>query len=609
MGTAGKQLSSMKRYVEDLKVKLGETFNDALTIAVFGFSDALKEANAEADTLSQNGSLRTWGRETIEVLAIMGDFIKNIAVDIRTLGTVSAIAAAQVGTLTRPGGLAEFKQLNSLYADVFKERNESMDSMQRAAETYFAAKDVKQNSDLNRERNYLSDLARLRKDYANESVKTQQMAVKMLTDTYYPETVAGPKPTRTVTSNSDAEDAKSKAASEYATLIKSSKDYIQSLKEETQEIGLNSEQVRMLQAARAAAAAPTDVLKMAIMQNAQALAVATLAEKDNEAALKATEEALKETQTVRDAYLKTLVVSAESAEKALEQMLLEEEALTISEEKHISLSLAIDGVNLQRLEEQRILAILNGDDTAVALIQREIDARKELLTLMEKHEVRDASTKAAKDAADEWQRTSDNIERSLTDALLRGFESGAGFGKNFADTLVNMFATLVLRPLIQPVAQGAADGFSGLLGIIGELFMKDGAAMTNGSVQAFASGGILGPTGGLLEKPTLFPMADGGIGIGGEAGTEAVMPLERNSQGKLGVSASGLGGGTNVVVNVVESPGNGGKTKERTEGNTRIVDVLVEQIKSAVAQDFMTGGNIAKSAERTYGLNRAAGAY
>jgi len=148
------------------------------------------------------------------------------------------------------------------------------------------------------------------------------------------------------------------------------------------------------------------------------------------------------------------------------------------------------------------------------------------------------------------------------------------------------------------------DAFSSM---VGGMFMKNGAAMTNGSVQAFASGGILGPTGGLLTQTTVFPMANGGIGIGGEAGTEAVMPLTRDSSGVLGVKASGAG--NNVVVNVVESPGNGGQTRERTEGNTRIVDVLVEQIKSAVAQDFMTGGNIAKSAERTYGLNRAAGAY
>lgn len=63
-----------------------------------------------------------------------------------------------------------------------------------------------------------------------------------------------------------------------------------------------------------------------------------------------------------------------------------------------------------------------------------------------------------------------------------------------------------------------------------------------GGVHAFAGGGILGPLGGMLTRPTLFPMANGGIGIGGEAGTEAVMPLKRGRDGKLGVAAQGGGG-------------------------------------------------------------------
>ena len=71
----------------------------------------------------------------------------------------------------------------------------------------------------------------------------------------------------------------------------------------------------------------------------------------------------------------------------------------------------------------------------------------------------------AKQAAEEWKKTTDSIGQSLTDALLRGFESGAKFADVFKNTLVNMFQTLVLRPIIQPIVQGAAGLVTGALGL------------------------------------------------------------------------------------------------------------------------------------------------
>ena len=53
--------------------------------------------------------------------------------------------------------------------------------------------------------------------------------------------------------------------------------------------------------------------------------------------------------------------------------------------------------------------------------------------------------------------------------------------------------------------------------------------------------------GGVVTKPTIFPMARG-MGLMGEAGPEAVMPLKRGSDGKLGVE--GGGGTTHITVNI-----------------------------------------------------------
>jgi phage-related minor tail protein len=74
--------------------------------------------------------------------------------------------------------------------------------------------------------------------------------------------------------------------------------------------------------------------------------------------------------------------------------------------------------------------------------------------------------------------------------------------------------------------------FQSLLGF------RDGGVFNGGRVQPFASGGI-------ISSPTYFPLS-GATGLMGEAGAEAVMPLQRGPDGKLGVA----GGGTQAPVNV-----------------------------------------------------------
>jgi hypothetical protein len=61
MGTAGKQLNSMTRYVEDLKVKMGNAFLEQFTNSVFGQADALKKLGAEMDRLASSGDVERFG--------------------------------------------------------------------------------------------------------------------------------------------------------------------------------------------------------------------------------------------------------------------------------------------------------------------------------------------------------------------------------------------------------------------------------------------------------------------------------------------------------------------------------------------------------------------
>jgi phage-related minor tail protein len=56
-----------------------------------------------------------------------------------------------------------------------------------------------------------------------------------------------------------------------------------------------------------------------------------------------------------------------------------------------------------------------------------------------------------------------------------------------------------------------------------------------GAIKPFAAGGVIG-------TPTYFPLSTGGLGLAGEAGPEAILPLTRGADGSLGVTASGAAG-------------------------------------------------------------------
>lgn len=116
-------------------------------------------------------------------------------------------------------------------------------------------------------------------------------------------------------------------------------------------------------------------------------------------------------------------------------------------------------------------------------------------------------------------------------------------------------------------------------------------------------GSLLNFGGGRAAGGSVTP---GNYYVVGENGPEVLVPGTSGTVLPNGAS----GGGSNVVVNVIESPGNGGKTSQRQENGVNILDVFVEKVKSAIATDISDGrGAIPAAMSNTYGLNRTAGAY
>ena len=146
----------------------------------------------------------------------------------------------------------------------------------------------------------------------------------------------------------------------------------------------------------------------------------------------------------------------------------------------------------------------------------------------------EADTEPFLTALDNLQRLSASFGTQLTGALRGAVVDGRELDSVLRRVALNL-AGMALNQGLQP-----------LQGLVGSLF----SGITGGLTAPFAKGGVVPfAAGGVISSPTYFP-AGGRLGLMGEAGAEAVMPLRRGPDGRLGVAAGGSGGPVNVVFNV-----------------------------------------------------------
>lgn len=132
------------------------------------------------------------------------------------------------------------------------------------------------------------------------------------------------------------------------------------------------------------------------------------------------------------------------------------------------------------------------------------------------------------------EQFSRTMGRAFRDLVLRG--------KSFGDVLRGLgeqLAKLALQAIAKPIGTAIGQG-------IGSLFgggFANGGVFRGGAVVPFAQGGV-------IAAPTYFPMAGGRVGLMGERGAEAIMPLARGPDGRLGVRAAGGGRAAQVTVNI-----------------------------------------------------------
>jgi phage-related minor tail protein len=134
-------------------------------------------------------------------------------------------------------------------------------------------------------------------------------------------------------------------------------------------------------------------------------------------------------------------------------------------------------------------------------------------------------------------------------AMTQAFSASVTGGKQFDDVLKSLalrISDLAVRLAFKPLEKSLTSGISSLLsGLTGSVGNSASSSLTaaSGAIKPFASGGVIG-------TPTYFPLLGGGVGLAGEAGPEAIMPLTRGPDGRLGVS----GGGGNTINVQIATP-------------------------------------------------------
>jgi len=193
----------------------------------------------------------------------------------------------------------------------------------------------------------------------------------------------------------------------------------------------------------------------------------------------------------------------------------------------------------------------------------------------------DSTLKDGEDNFKKLQQTIEGWGRDSADAITDfALEGKASFSDMINSMIKDLLRMMIYQNITGPLFGSISGGMKSFFG------SARGNVFQNGNLIPFASGGI-------VTRPTVFPMAQG-AGLMGEAGPEAIMPLTRIG-GDLGVKAAGGG----VEINIINNVGADVSTSERTTADgQRAIDVYIDQ---AVAKKLGQFGSQSNRALRQMG--------
>lgn len=178
-----------------------------------------------------------------------------------------------------------------------------------------------------------------------------------------------------------------------------------------------------------------------------------------------------------------------------------------------------------------------------------------------------------------------NAINSVTDGIVQLITTGKANFKEMAASILADLAKIMIRAAIVKAVAGA----------FGINLSANGNVIQAGRIKPYAQGGV-------VSGPTVFPMAGGEVGLMGEAGPEAIMPLKRGPSGRLGVEVTNQGSARDAMNRYSRrstAVGGGGMTAEdeaiaAVQGSAVPIDVRynVERINNVdyvTAEEFQAG--------------------
>lgn len=181
----------------------------------------------------------------------------------------------------------------------------------------------------------------------------------------------------------------------------------------------------------------------------------------------------------------------------------------------------------------------------------------------------DDQLRGVQGALTETTRDLGNLEKGFAGGLRRAFDGLVLDGAKLSDVLTGLARSMIdtaysaaTRPITDHFGGVLADGLNAA--VSGMMPYANGAPFSQGRVMPFAKGGI-------VSAPVAFPMR-GGTGLMGEAGPEAIMPLSRGADGRLGVR--GQGGGSVTVNMSISTPDVQGFQRSQGQIATRMARAL-----------------------------------
>lgn len=265
---------------------------------------------------------------------------------------------------------------------------------------------------------------------------------------------------------------------------------------------------------------------------------------------------------------------------------------------------------LQQMDKFKDVSAYNSQAEALARVNVELAQLGQQLRLTDTFE---AVKKGLKDVSDNAIQTGEDIRRGIVSAFdsvadaIAQFVTGAKIDiTNLVNSIIADFARIAIQKSITgPLA-------SGLGSVIGGLFGGGGGSTisSNFSLEAlgFHNSGIVG-----VDAPTFSRSVPSSTFAGARRYHSGLMPDEfpailQRGEGvftKAQMAAMGEAQRSNVVVNVIESPGKGGQQQQRKVNGVNVIDVFVESIKASIASDISVGGGAVPTAlANAYGLNR-----